>query len=115
MASVSRIRHTVLRLIGVPSTVRTRAVTSASDCRLNGCWVSATSSQATALTSAWSRGGEIGLVAPSRLVVQGQIALGPAAAPPLRRTRMQLYLGGGCDVGHQRLLRQEQHQGGPLP
>jgi hypothetical protein len=28
---------------------------------------------------------------------------------------MELYLCGGFDVGHQRLLRQEQHQGGPLP
>src|SRR5262252_1679205 len=56
MASVSRIRHTVLRLIGVPSTVRTRAVTSARDWRLSGCLVSATSSQATALTRAWSNG-----------------------------------------------------------
>ena len=52
MAAVARIRHTVLRLIGVPSTVRTRAVTSARDWRLSGCWVSATSSQATALTRA---------------------------------------------------------------
>src|SRR5260370_34514076 len=86
MASVSRIRHTVLRLIGVPSTLRTRAVTSARDCRLSGCLVSATSSQATALTSAWSRVGKIRLAAPARLVVQGKVPLGPAAAPPLHRT-----------------------------
>jgi hypothetical protein len=28
---------------------------------------------------------------------------------------MELYLLGGLDVGHQWLLRQEQHQGSPLP
>jgi hypothetical protein len=28
---------------------------------------------------------------------------------------MELYLLGGLAVGHQWLLRQEQHQGGPLP
>jgi hypothetical protein len=56
MVSVSRSRHTVLRLIGVPSTLRTQALTSARDCRLSGCGVSATSAQATALTEAWSRG-----------------------------------------------------------
>src|SRR6266568_8322224 len=33
MASVSRIRHTVLRLIGVPKALRARTVTSARDCR----------------------------------------------------------------------------------
>src|ERR1043165_4217090 len=87
MASVARIRHTVLRLIGVPSALPARAVMSASDCRLNGCWVSATSSQATALTSARSRGGKISLAAPPRLVVQGKVPLSPAAAPPLHRTR----------------------------
>jgi hypothetical protein len=52
MASVSSIRHTVLRLIGVPSPVQARAVTSAKDWRLSGCLVSATNSQATALTRA---------------------------------------------------------------
>src|SRR5215813_9390497 len=83
MASVARIRHTVLRLIGLPSTVRPLAVTSARDWRLNGCLVSATSAQATALTRAWSRGGKICLAASSWLVVQGKIPLGPAAAPPL--------------------------------
>src|SRR5215468_11205752 len=98
MASVSSIRHTVLRLIGLPSTVRTRAVTSARDCRLSGCLVSATRSQATALTSAWSRGGTSGLAAPARLVVQGKGPLGPAAAPPLHGTRMELDLLGRLDV-----------------
>src|SRR5262249_24111333 len=114
MASVSRIRHTVLRLIGVPSTVWTRAVTSARDCRLSGCWVSATSSQATALTSAWSRGGKSRLGAPSRPVVQGKGPHGPRVAAAAHRTRMRLDPLCRLAVGHQRLLRQEQDQGGPL-
>src|SRR4029434_5695696 len=115
MASVSSIRHTVLRLIGVPSTVRTRAVTSARDCRLSGCWVSATSSQATALTRAWSRGGKHRLAAPSWLVVQGKVPRGPTVSPTAHRTRMELHPLCRLAVGHQRLLRQEQDQGGPLP
>src|SRR6266446_3562684 len=81
MASASSIRHTVLRLIGAPSALRARAVTSARDCRLSGCLVSATSSQATALTSAWSRGGKIRLAAPARLVFQGKVPLDPTVSP----------------------------------
>src|SRR3989442_12688593 len=115
MASVAKIRHTVLRLIGSPRTVRTRTVTSARDCRLSGCLVSAISSQATAFTRAWSRGGKSGLAAPSRLVVQGKIAGDPTAAPSLHRTWMQLHPFCGFDVGYQGLLMQQQHQGSPLP
>src|SRR4030095_6615953 len=114
MASVSSIRHTVLRLIGVPSTVRTRAVTSARDCRLSGCWVSATSSQATALTSAWSRGGKMRVAAPAGLVVQDKVPRGPTVSPTAHRTRMELHPLSSLAVGHQRLLRQEQDQSGPL-
>src|SRR5215468_7045460 len=114
MASVSSIRHTVLRLIGVPSTVRTRAVTSARDWRLSGCWVSATSSQATALTSAWSSGGKIRLAASSRLVVQGKVPRGPTVSPTAHRTWMELHPLCRLAVGHQRLLSQEQDQGSPL-
>src|SRR5919108_1356277 len=107
MASVSRIRHTVLRLIGLPSTVRTRAVTSARDCRLSGCLVSATRSQATALTSAWSRGGKTGLTAPSRFVFQAKVPLGPPATPPLNRPQMELDPLRCLDVGDKGLLVQE--------
>src|SRR5215813_13824722 len=115
MASVSSIRHTVLRLIGVPSTVRTRAVTSARDCRLSGCLVSATSSQATALTRAWSSGGKSRLAAPSRLVVQRKVSRGPTVSPTAHRTCMELHPLRRLAVGHPWLLSQEQDQGGPLP
>ena len=115
MASVARLRHTVLRLIGGPSTVQTRAVTSARDWRRSGCVVSATSSQATALTRAWSSGGKIRLAASSRLVVQGKVPRGPTVSPTAHRTRMALDPLGRLAVGHQRLVRQEQDQGGPLP
>src|SRR4029450_11324311 len=115
MASITHIRPTVLRLIGVPNPWRPRAVTSARDCRLSGCWVSATSSQAIALTSAWSRGGKIRLAAPSWLGVQGEGSCGATVSPTAHRTRMELHPLGSLAVGHQRLLRQEQDQGGPLP
>ena len=46
MASVARMRHTVFCQISLLSTVCTRAVTSASDCRLSGSLLSATSWQA---------------------------------------------------------------------
>jgi hypothetical protein len=90
-------------------------VTSASDCRLSGGSVSATSSQATPLTSAWSRGGKNCLTPPPGLVFQGKVPRGPPAAPPLHRSQMQLYPFHSLAVGHQRLLMSEQHQCGSLP
>src|SRR5207244_11151077 len=105
MASVANIRHTVLRLSGVPSAVRARTVTSARDCRRSGCWVSAISAQATALTSAWSTGGESRLAAPSWLVFEGNVAGGPPAAPSLHRTQRPRHVFRGLDVGHERLAR----------
>src|SRR5919202_1881376 len=115
MASVSRIRHTVRRLSGGPRMVRTRAVTSARDCRLSGGWVSATCSHATALSRAWSSGGKIRLAAPSRLVIQGKVPHGPTVSPTAHRTRRELHPLCSLTVGPQRLLRQEQDQGSPLP
>src|SRR2546421_2713675 len=107
MASVSKIRHTVLRLIGLRSAWQARTVTSVRDCRLNGCWVSAINSQATALTKAWSKGGKGRLAAPSRLVLQGKVSCGPPAAPALDRTQMQLHPFCGLNIGHKRVLLQQ--------
>jgi hypothetical protein len=81
MASLSRMRHTVVRPIGLPRAPRTRWVTSARDWRLKGCLVWATNSQATALTTAWSKGGKGGLAATSRGVGHGEMACGPALPP----------------------------------
>jgi hypothetical protein len=60
MASVASSRQTVLRRLSVPQALWARTVTSASDCRLSGGSVAATSSPATALTSGWSKGGNTG-------------------------------------------------------
>src|SRR5713101_8885092 len=107
MASVARIRHTVLRLIGLPKALPARAVRSARDCRLRGWWVSATRSQASALIRAWSRGGELRFAAPSWLVFQGEGPGGPPVAPALHRPQMQLHPSCDFDVGHKRLVLQE--------
>src|SRR5262245_17861144 len=108
-------RHTVLRLMDLPRACCARAVTSVKDCRLSGCWVSAISSQAMALTRAWSKGGKIGLAAPSRLVLQGKVPLGPTATPSLHRPQMQLDPCRPLDVGHKRVLMQKENQSGSLP
>src|SRR5919108_1766167 len=100
-------RHTVLRLMDLPRAFCARAVTSAKDCRLSGCWVSAVSSQTMALTSAWSKGGKSCLAAPSWLVLQGKVPLGPTVTPALHRTQMQLDPCRSLDVGHQRLVMQK--------
>ena len=90
MASVARIRHTVLRLIGL-SGFWARTVTTASDGRLSGGSVSATSSQATALTSACSTG-ENGGTPPSQLIVQAEVACGPSLSPVADRVGVQTHL-----------------------
>src|SRR5215510_10456952 len=108
-------RHTGLRLMELPRACCARAVPSAKDCRLSGCWVSAISSQAMAWTSAWSKGGKLGLAAPAWLVLQGKVPLGPTATPSLHRTQMQLDACRSLDVGHKRLLMQKENQGGSLP
>src|SRR5262245_45624468 len=100
-------RHTVLRLMDLPRAFCARAVMSAKDCRLSGCWVSAISSQAIALTRAWSKGGKICLAAPPWLVLQGKVPRGPTATPSLHRTQMQLYPFRSLDVGHKRVLVQK--------
>jgi hypothetical protein len=75
----------------------------ASDCRLRGCLVSATSSQATALTSAWSRGGKTGVTPPSQLIVQGEVPLGPSLPPMADGVRVQPHPSGRLPIGEARL------------
>src|SRR5262245_6539108 len=108
MASVSSLRHTVLRLLGGPSPRRTRAVTSARAWRLRGCWVAAPRAQATAWTRAWSSGGTIRLAAPARLIGQGKVPRGPPVAPTAHRAWRELHPRRRLAVGPQRLLRQAQ-------
>src|SRR3954452_13114956 len=81
MASSSRIRQTVLRLMGLFSSSRTRLARSVVDWRLNGFPVRATTSQAIEATTALSRGGRDRLAAPARIVLEGKLTSGPALPP----------------------------------
>ena len=58
--------------------------------------------------------GKIRLAAPSWLVVEGKVSLGPTVAPPLHRAQMQSHTLRCLDIGQKRLLIQKQHQCGPL-
>src|SRR3954470_6378628 len=107
-------RQTVLRLIGFPRAYRARVVRSASDWRLRGNFVWATVSQAIALTIASSRGGKNRRAAPSRLILQSEIALGPAFPPESNGVGMQLHAGRGFGIGEERLLVEQEDQAGPL-
>ena len=108
IASVSKIRYTVRALIGLPRARRTRAVTSATDCRLRGCAVSATASQATALTKAWSSGGKSGLAAPPGGVRQRKITSRPGLARAADLVAREAHALAGLRVAAVRLLVQEQ-------
>jgi hypothetical protein len=92
MASSSKVRHTVLRLIGFPSTFCVRNVRSSKDWRLIGSPVSATRSQARALTNARSRGGKIGLAAASRAILQGEISRSPAFPPAMNLSTRESHM-----------------------
>ena len=115
MASASRIRPTVRRLIGRRKATAARTARSVSDCRLKGSLVWATVSQARALTIALSRGGKRGLAPASGLVFQGQVALAPTPAPVAHRVRMQLDMASRLDVGERGVLVEQKDQGRPLP
>jgi hypothetical protein len=107
-------RHTVLLLMGLRRAWDARRVRSAKDCRLRGNSVSKTASQAMALTTASSRGGKGRLAPASGQVVQGEVALGPAAAPVTNRIGVKADLVAGLDVGEVGVLMEEQSQLGAL-
>src|ERR671924_342623 len=92
MAEVSSIRRTVLRLIALPKASRAWLARSASDKRLRGSWSRYTASQATAWTTASSRGGKKGLTPPPSFVCQDTVSLGPALPPQSYRVGMELHL-----------------------
>ena len=110
MASPSRMRHTLLRLIGLPSARQARSVTSASDWRLSGCLVWATNSHAAAFTKAWSSGGKMGLATPPGDIGHGEVPCGPAPPPSLDLPPRQADAPPGlfvCQVG---VVVQQEHQ-----
>src|SRR4051794_41981597 len=94
MASSSRIRQTVLRLIGLFSSSRTRWARSVVDWRLNGFPVRATTSQAIEATTALSRGGKDRLGAPGGGALEGETTCGPALPPTAGGTWLEDQEGG---------------------
>src|SRR5262245_41112363 len=113
-ASVGRMRQTVLRLMGLPRAAWARVVRSASDWRLKGLSVCATTSQAMDLTTAWSRGGKAALAAPAGFVVKGEVAGGAGPPPGAYGVRVETDQPARLDVGQGRPFLQAEHQRGPL-
>jgi hypothetical protein len=68
-----------------------------------------------ALMMASSWGGKLGLAAAPRLVVEGEIAVGPAFPPEPDGVGMESDASGGLGVGQERLVVKEQGQFSPLP
>ena len=79
IASVSRIRQTVLGLIDRPKAIEVLWAKSEVDRRLSGNLVWQTASQAIALTIARSRRGKSGLASAARSIRQGEVAASPTA------------------------------------
>src|SRR5262249_45426615 len=81
IASQSRMRQTVLGLTDRPKAAAARSAKSEVDRRLSGNLVWLTASQATALTTARSRGGKSGLATSASLIGQGEVTACPAVSP----------------------------------
>jgi hypothetical protein len=114
MASSSRMRQTVLRLIGLPNSSRARFARSVVDWRLSGLPVLATTSQAMEATTALSRGGKGGLAAASRVVLEGEPPSGPALPPEPEGVGVEIDPGGGSGIGKRGGRMEEQDQSGAL-
>src|SRR5271168_4144037 len=110
MASSSRIRQTVLQLMGLFSSSRARLVRSLVDWRLKGFPVRATTSQAMETTTALSRGGKDRLAATSRIVFQGKPAVGPPLSPTADAVWMQVEPSTGFDIRQRGMFVQKQDQ-----
>src|SRR3569623_2767467 len=107
LASSSRLRPTVQRLIGLPSSPEATRARSPSDWRLRAVLVWAIRSQARAVTVARSRGGRGGLAPPPGLVAHVEQPRGPAPPPEADGIGMQAALQAGRDDGEGGLLVQE--------
>src|SRR3954465_6984175 len=115
MASSSRIRQTVLRLMGLFSSSRARPARSVVDWRLNGSPVRATTSQAIEATTALSRGGKDRLTATAGIVLEGELTSGPALPPAADGIGMEVETSGGSHVGERWGFVEEQDQSCTLP
>src|SRR5260370_28715431 len=114
MPSSCSIRHPVLLLIGLPNAFRARPVRSATDCRLMGNSVSATASHAMATTAARSTGGKSRLLAAPGVILDAEIARGPASPPALHLPGGQVNDFGGVVMADARPFVKQQHQAEPL-
>src|SRR4051812_50101008 len=110
MASSSRMRQTVLRLMGLFSSSWTRLARSVVDWRLNGSPVRATTSQAIDVTTARSRGGKDRLAAPARIVLDGKMTCGPAVPPTAEGTGGKIKAGRGSPRGKAGAIVEEENQ-----
>src|SRR4051794_5520884 len=99
MASSSRMRQTVLRLMGLPSSSCARLARSVVDWRLSGFPVWATTSQAMEVTSARSRGGKDRLAAASRVILEGKVTRSPALSPQSDGVGVEVKACCGLHVG----------------
>src|SRR4051794_3681136 len=115
MASPSRIRQTVLRLMGLFNSSATRLARSVVDWRLKGFPVRATTSQAMEATMALSRGGKDGLAASSGSAFKGELTQGPALPPAADTIGVKVESGSGLDIGKRGRLVQQQDQMRSLP
>src|SRR3954451_2380567 len=115
MASSSRMRQTVLRLMGLFSSSRARWARSVVDWRLNGFPVRATTSQAIDETTARSRGGKDRLGSTARVVLEGVLTSGPALPPTADGAGMEIETSGGSHIGDGGEFVEEQDQACSLP
>ena len=115
MASSSRMRQTVVRLMGLFSSSRARLARSVVDWRLNGLPVRATTSQAMEATTALSRGGKDRLAASAGIVLEGKLPSGPALPPAADGIGMKIETSSGRHVGERGDVVQEQDQACTLP
>src|SRR5438128_6017328 len=99
MASSSRMRHTVVRPMGLFNTSAARLARSVVDCRLKGLPVRATTSQAMDATMALSRGGKGGLAATPGLVLEGKLPPSPALSPQPDGVGVKIDPRSCCHVG----------------
>src|SRR5947209_10249330 len=114
MASSSRMRQTVLRLMGLFSSSCARLARSVVDWRLNGFPVLATTSQAMEARIALSRGGKGRLTATPGVILKGKLPPGPALPPQPDGVGVKIDPSSGCHVGKRGCFMQEQDQTGAL-
>src|SRR4051794_13606776 len=115
MASSSRIRQTVVRLMGLFNSSRARWARSVVDWRLNGSPVRATTSQAIDETTARSRGGKDRPGSTARIVLEGVLTSGPSLPPTADGTGMEIETSGGRHIGDGVGFVKEQDQACSLP